>query len=175
MLNIKAHFFESNSNEEIDDIAKLSTNALLTKDKKKQKCGSPHCVISSFDDGEKWTKCDDCKKWLHLMCESIPDADFEHVDMMPHYSCMKCQGYDSQNDVYNHTLHQIHLLDLERSSLESEIPEISDICEKYREDEEISMGDSEKQLLRVLDEIGVKRQAYHGDVFIGNHCKVILR
>ena len=36
------------------------------------------------------------------------------------------------------------------------------------------MGESEKQLLRILDEIGVKRQAYHGNVFIGNHCKVIL-
>ena len=36
------------------------------------------------------------------------------------------------------------------------------------------MAESEKQLLRILDEIGVTRQAYHGNVFIGNHCKVIL-
>ena len=36
------------------------------------------------------------------------------------------------------------------------------------------MGESEKKLLKILDETGVKRQAYHGNVFIGNHCKVIL-
>ena len=36
------------------------------------------------------------------------------------------------------------------------------------------MGESEKQLWKILCEIGVKRQAYHGNVFIGNHCKAIL-
>ena len=36
------------------------------------------------------------------------------------------------------------------------------------------MGESEKLLLQILDEIGVKRQACQGNVFIGNHCKVIL-
>ena len=34
--------------------------------------------------------------------------------------------------------------------------------------------DGEKKLLSIFDEIGVKRQAYHGNVFIGNHCQVIL-
>ena len=36
------------------------------------------------------------------------------------------------------------------------------------------MGDLECRLLRILDDIEVKRQACHGDVFVGNHCKVIL-
>ena len=36
------------------------------------------------------------------------------------------------------------------------------------------MGESEKRLLQILDDIDIKRQAYHGNVFIGNHCKVIL-
>ena len=56
---------------------------------------------------------------------------------------------------------------------EEELDEI-DICKKYRQDQEYSMGESEKQLLNILDEIGVQRQAYHRNVFIGNHCKVIL-
>ena len=29
--------------------------------------------------------------------------------------------------------------------------------------------------LKVLDGIKVVRQAYHGNVFVGNHCKIILR
>ena len=36
------------------------------------------------------------------------------------------------------------------------------------------MGDGEKKLLSILDQIGVKRQAYHGNIFVGNHCKIIL-
>ena len=28
--------------------------------------------------------------------------------------------------------------------------------------------------MRILDDIGVKRQAFHENVFVGNHCKVIL-
>ena len=30
------------------------------------------------------------------------------------------------------------------------------------------------RLLRILDDTDVKRQVCHGDVFVGNHCKVIL-
>ena len=36
------------------------------------------------------------------------------------------------------------------------------------------MGKSEKQLLQILDDIGIKRQAYHGNTFTGNQCKLIL-
>ena len=107
------------------------------------------------------------------MCESIPDAEVEQVSEMPSYKCLKCQRYSAQN-VYEHIQHQLYFLDSEKFSLEAEVSALSDICEKYRQDQEFSMGDSEKQLLNVLDQIGVKRQAYHGNVFVGNHCKVIL-
>ena len=36
------------------------------------------------------------------------------------------------------------------------------------------IGDTEHQLLGTLDTIKAVRQAYHGNVFIGNHCKIIL-
>lgn len=36
------------------------------------------------------------------------------------------------------------------------------------------MGENEKHFLQILDEIGIKMQAYQGNVFIGNHHKVIL-
>ena len=35
------------------------------------------------------------------------------------------------------------------------------------------MGENEKHFLQILDEIGIKMQAYQGNVFIGNHHKVI--
>ena len=36
------------------------------------------------------------------------------------------------------------------------------------------MRDSECRFLRIFDDIGVKRQAFHENVFGSNHCKVIL-
>ena len=37
------------------------------------------------------------------------------------------------------------------------------------------MGVHEQRLLDILDEIKVVRQAYHGNVFVGNHCKLVLK
>ena len=65
-------------------------------------------------------------------------------------------------------------LQMEKHSLDVEILALSEICQKYSQNQENSMGDGEKKLLRILDQIGVKRQAYHGSVFVGNHWKVIL-
>ena len=60
-------------------------------------------------------------------------------------------------------------------SLKIAINELAVKCKKLRQDSgENSMGELECRLLRILDDIGVKRQAYHGNVFVGNHCKVIL-
>ena len=36
------------------------------------------------------------------------------------------------------------------------------------------MEDLQCRLLGILYDTGVKRQTYHGNVFVGNHCKVIL-
>ena len=63
---------------------------------------------------------------------------------------------------------------MEKHSLDVEILALSDICKKYSQDQESSMGDSENFFWSILDQIGMKRQAYHGNVFVGNHCKVIL-
>ena len=48
-------------------------------------------------------------------------------------------------------------------------------CQKLRKDSgRNSIGDLECRLLRILDDIGVKCQAYQGNVFVGNYCKVML-
>ena len=107
------------------------------------------------------------------MCEVISDRDIEQIDRMPTYEYLRCQRFSVQ-EVFQHLEHQIKHLKSEKHSLEAEVLALSDICKKYRQDQENSMGESEKQLLKILDKIGFKRQAYYGNVFIGNHCKVIL-
>ena len=53
-----------------------------------------------------------------------------------------------------------------------EIGLFRDLCVSECEE---GMGVREQCLLNVLDEIKVERQAYHGNVFVGNHCKLVLK
>ena len=81
---------------------------------------------------------------------------------------------DIRDLVFESFEHQTEYLKSEKCYLEVEVLAVSDICKNYRQDQENFMGENEKQLFQILDEIGVKRQAYHGKEFIGNHCKVTL-
>ena len=60
-------------------------------------------------------------------------------------------------------------------SLKVVINELTVKWEKLRQN---SGGNSVRDLvchlLRIFDDIGVKHQVYHGNVFVGNYCKVIL-
>ena len=77
------------------------------------------------------------------MCEAIPDLDFEHTKHMPSYECLNCQSYSAQ-DVFKHVDHQTEHLQMEKHSLDVEILALSNICKKYSQDRESSMGDGEK-------------------------------
>ena len=77
---------------------------------------------------------------------------------MPTYECLRCQRFSVQ-EVFQYLEHQIEHLKSEKHYLELKVLALSDICKKYRQGQENSMGESEEQLLKILDEIGVKRQA----------------
>ena len=63
----------------------------------------------------------------------------------------------------------------ELDKLESDIAELKSHCEALKDSIYSNIVDYERQLLGTLDRIKVVRQAYHGNVFIGNHCKIILK
>jgi hypothetical protein len=63
---------------------------------------------------------------------------------------------------------QREILDYEYTRLQIE-------CKDLEKKSRSSMGTHEKALLQALDDMNVQRQAYHGNVFVGNHCKIVLR
>ena len=69
---------------------------------------------------------------------------------------------------------KIESLHNEVKSLEVAVNELKVKCEKFRQDSKNSMSNFECSLLRILDDIGITCQAHLGNVFVGNHCKVIL-
>ena len=95
---------ENGNDEELDEIAKLSTNESKLRRKKILKCSAILCLVSQFDSAPEWVQCNTCDSWVHLMCEAIPDLDFEHIKHMPSYECLNCQSYSAQ-DVSKHFDH----------------------------------------------------------------------
>ena len=161
---------ENESDEELDEIAKLLTNDLKFAEKI---FSASLYLVSQFDSAPEWVHCNICDSFIHLMCEATPDLAFEYIKHMPSYECLNCQSYSAQ-DVYKYVDHQLEHLQLEKHSLDVENLALSDIWKMYSQEQENSMGDGEKNILSILHEVGLKRQAEHGNVFVGNHCKVIL-
>ena len=108
-----------------------------------------------------------------MMCEGIPGCEYPQVEIMAHYICSKYRELD-EHSICEDIVCKIETLHNDVKSLEIAINELTVKCKKFRQDSENSMGDFECCLLKILDDVGVKRQTYHGNVFVGNHCKVIL-
>ena len=89
LLNIREQYSAENE-EELDEIAKLSSSAHKSQSKN-SKCGSVCCLISAFDNEKhlEWVQCNSCDKWINLMCEVTPDRDIEQIDRMPTYECLR--------------------------------------------------------------------------------------
>ena len=132
------------------------------------------CVASKHDMGTKrgdYIFCERCKKWAHIMCEALSDVDTENMSNSDEsYTCLKCQGLNSYDVAKKHGIDYAQKLNTILTNLQL----VSGKCEQIRQKIANTMGPREKQIECILNEIGVKRQAYHGDVFVGNHCKVIL-
>ena len=114
---------ENENDEELDEIAKLSTNKSKLHRKKILKCSASLCLVSQSDSAPEW----------------VPDLDFKHIKHMPSYECLNCQSYSTQ-DVSKHTDHQLEHLQMVKHSWDVEILVLSNICKKYSQDQENSMG-----------------------------------
>ena len=174
LMNFKERFMAklNNNVSELDQIAQICSGR-VKKQKKMEPCSSFSCLASQFDDKLEWVQCDQCEDCFHMMCEGIPGCEYPQVELMAHYICSKCRELDEYS-ISDDIACKIESLHDEVKSLEIAVNELTVKCEKVRQESGNSMGDFERHLLSILDDIGVKRQAYHGNVFVGNHCKVIL-
>ena len=129
-------------------------------------------MASQFDDKSEWVQCDQCEDWFHMMCEGIPGCEYPRVELMACHICCKCPEL-----AFNIGRFYLQNRQSEKvKSLEIAINKLTVNYHKLRQDfqAENSMRDLECCLLRILDDTGVKRQAFHENVFVGNHCKVNL-
>ena len=111
--------------------------------------------------------CTECRSWFHYLCESIPPKTYFGDDAV--YECLGCKSFIPETLVAKLQENRDRQFELETQILAKR----SD-CEAQKDLIATHIGDTERKLLDTLDSINIVRQAYHGNVFIGNHCKIIL-
>ena len=111
---------------------------------------------------------------MHCLCEGILSQGTSLSDDA-NFQCLCCLSCITEDSIRNYFVAKSKENSERQRKLELDIAELKSHCEALKDSIDSNIGDYERQLLETLDRIKVVRQAYHGNVFIGNHCKIILK
>ena len=169
--NLMDRVDNANDRKKLNEIARHSTPGRgKQREKNVEKCAHlDSCCITSYDENVLWVMCEQCMSWKHIMCECML-MSAEAVDLLPEYICLKCQGKGNRGEII-----KIRISEIENAqqNFRSQKQTASENYSRYKEIAYANIGPREQSLNLVLKELNVHRQAYHGNVFVGNHCKII--
>ena len=171
---MKDHF-EARLSEDwptLDNIAKRSYNK-PNKESENERCKSVVCCISKYDSNINWIECVKCLNWVHCLCKGI----FSQVTSLSDDAdsrCLCCWSFITEKSIRDYFVAKSNEKSERQGKLKLDITELKNQCEALKDSIDSNIGDCERQLLEILNRIRVVRQSYHGNVFIGNHCKIIL-
>ncbi|XP_065677213.1 uncharacterized protein LOC124808854 [Hydra vulgaris] len=171
VANLQARWLAFNKN--ISELSLNSSNKKITF-KQQEMCDSIRCLITKYDCNIDWVQCGTCQKLFHQFCEIIGDSEKSVLCDIEKYECLACQGEDIEClDLY--ISEKISFIRAQREVLDTEYIKLQLECEDLEKISKSSMGTHERSLNKALEDMKVERQAYHGNVFVGNHCKIVLR
>ena len=149
-------------------------------------CSMSVCALASSIPDEvnvrdvKWIRCTKCgegqeKGWFHAYCVGIREQDIDNPKYN-HWECQICRGevagpesvipYQEKRVASNKAL--VKAKQKTYNTLKKKLDEVFAKIAKER-------GFYEKALNeRLENDLNVKRQAYHSQCFIGNHCQKIV-
>ena len=161
---------QSKDLETLDSIAIASDNK-GKKVGKNDRCASAVCCISEYDLNIEWVECSNYHRWIPNLCEGNSQGTPQFDDA--EYNCLRCRA------IIPETLQDFFVAKSKENSdrqlkLQSEIAKLRSECEALNDLITSNIGEKEHQYLETLDKIKVVSPAY-GNVFIGNHCKIILK
>ena len=91
------------------------------------------------------------------------------------FRCLQCTS-GSEIGQWTHFLdNKFRIILQEQTELERETSSPSLRCQSHVEEYHDAIGPCGQKLLDSLNDLKVERQAYHGDVFVGNHCYILLQ
>ena len=113
-----------------------------------------------------------CNNWVHNICEGISDLDKE---LVPEFNCLKCRGVLDLESMKELAGCRMDDLNNKLCTINAEYDRVHAKCLNFEQIALDATGDLEKNLNSKLHQYRIHRQAYHGKVFVGNHCKKLLR
>ena len=134
-----------------------------------KKCSAEFCIVTQHDVNITWIDCSSCEKRYHSMCEGRTPIEEATAD--DEYNCTDCKGHEKVSDVINRN---IEAFLNEEDALNDIIVESRKKCDDLKAAYVNHVGPYEQALLNALDSLNVVRQAYHGNVMVGNHCHKVL-
>ena len=141
-----------------------------SKRKDVEKCHHLFCCITIHDQNVEWVQCDMRDNWLHTMCDGLtPEEEMSLSNQ--EYTCITCKEiYISE--VLDNKIAQLlsEEDDITKSKIEAKVK-----CENFKAQYVNMQGEKEMMLNDALEEIKVVRQAYHGNVMVGNHSVIVLK
>ena len=133
-------------------------------------------VVDDEDDDIQWVECESCveESWYHVDCVGLRGVNYASEEFV--FECPKCKGdVRGPEDVVQWQKNRVESVESELKESEKELKAAKGRLDKIYESVKSVMGEREKELNCVLeDDLGVKRQAYHSQSFVGNHCQKIL-
>ena len=99
-----------------------------------------------------------------------------HLCLEEKYTCPVCKGHvENVEDVVLKQEVVVDKLKERVGQIKTGWDKSKSALQKVYDEVKSKMGPLEKRLGEVLEnELGVKKQAYHSQCFVGNHCKIIL-
>ena len=167
--------YEAVLNDNTAENVKLSNVSDVRKKSMKrtavEKCKMQHCFVTTHHDiNVLWVQCDSCDSWLHVMCEGR--SSIEELENDGDYICVECSGIEDHFQIFADKINK--LID-EEEELSHEIICLGAVCDDLNAVYHNVIGSREKALISALESIKVVRQAYHGNVMVGNHCVKVLK
>ena len=185
------------SNESLaeNSVATRKSGSSKGKYRKKESpshCASSLCIVTAHDSDIEWVQCDTCTEndpepdswsgpsWYHTMCEGLTQEEETKLSKTS-YTCIKCRVDAATRDpnfvreeIVKCFDSKISVLINEEEFLQKQIIDLQVICDDLKSSYHKYTGQREKRLNEELEKMHVHRQAYHGNVFVGNHAIIVL-
>ena len=154
-----------------------ATNKKPDRSKCSNKCSSPICISDMVDktnEHHNWVQCDRCDKWFHPCCValSITEIQFDLLDDNAEFICPLCEGkFASGEQMLNLQIECLRLKQNKLTEFENSIKALNEVLQAHMNTAQKATGPLQIQLLSVLEELKITKQAYHSNCFVGNHVK----
>ena len=171
--NIEDRLKHVGNKVKLDELAIACYVNKTSKDSDFECCEPIHdCIVTAYDEDALEVQCEVCHRWKHVICECLVKTQ-ESLEILPNYICTKCRQPPVDRSIL--IKDQLEIVEDQQNEFILEEDEMKRKLENITNEVNKNVGDREINLNEKLKMMDVHREAYHGNVFVGHHCKKLLK